>query len=228
MWATVLIWAAAVFVSCMVCHGELARLKPNPRYLTSFYLMIAVGGALGGVFVGLLAPVVFHGPFELPISIAATAVLALLVVHRDPNSRLHRGYRRPLWWMFALMTLALYALSYEVRGTVAGYRVLARNFYGALRISDYGTAADTNGQRKLTHGIINHGEQWLHPSMLRKPTGYYCEMSGVVRALLASGRQGPQKVGVIGLGAGVLSVYARPGDQYPFLRIESPGERPGV
>ncbi len=220
IWATVLIWAAAVFVSCMVCHGELARLKPNPRYLTSFYLMIAVGGALGGVFVGLLAPVVFHGPFELPISIAATAVLALLVVHRDPTSRFHRGYRRPLWWAFATMTLALcYALSYEVHETVSGYRVLARNFYGALRVSDYGTEADLDGQRKLTHGVINHGEQWLHPSMRRKATGYYCEDSGVVRALLASGRPGPQKVGVIGLGAGVLSVYARPGDQYRFYEL---------
>jgi hypothetical protein len=220
LWATVLMWAAGVFVSCMVCHGELARLKPNPRYLTSFYLMVAVGGALGGVFVGLLAPVVFHGPFELPISIAATAVLALLVVHRDPTSDFHGGYRRPLWWASAALTLALcYALSHEVRETVSGYRVLARNFHGALRISDYGTAADTDGQRKLTHGIINHGEQWLHPSMRRKPTGYYCEASGVVRGLLASGRPGPQKVGVIGLGAGVLSVYARPGDQYRFYEL---------
>jgi MFS family permease len=220
LWVVVLLWAAGLFVACMVCHGELARLKPHPRYLTSFYLMVSVGGALGGVFVGLFAPAVFNGSFELPISIAATAVLALLVLHRDPTSRFHSGRRRPLWWAFAVLTLGLcYALSYEVRQNVSGYRLLARNFYGTLRVSDYGTAEDEDGQRKLTHGVINHGEQWLHPSMRRKPTGYYCEASGVVRGLMASQREGPQKVGVIGLGAGVLSVYSRPGDQYRFYEL---------
>jgi MFS family permease len=220
LWLAVLIWAAGLFVACMVCHGELARIKPHPRYLTSFYLMVSVGGALGGVFVSLFAPAVFNGSYELPISIAGTAVLALLVLRRDPDSRFCSGKRRQLWWVLLAAALGLcFALSYEVRETVSGYRVLARNFYGTLRVSDYGTASDLDGERKLTHGVTNHGEQWLHPSMRRKPTGYYCEVSGVVRGLMASHREGPQKVGVIGLGAGVLSVYARPGDEYRFYEL---------
>ncbi len=51
----------------MVCHGELARLKPDPRHLTSFYMMISLGGTLGGVFVAIIAPHVFHTYFELPL-----------------------------------------------------------------------------------------------------------------------------------------------------------------
>ena len=163
---------------------------------------------------------VFNGSFELPISIAATGALALLVLHRDPASRFYRGHRNPVWWVFVAMTLLLFFfLSREVCEMVSGYRVLARNLYGALRVSDYGTPEDQDGQRKLTHGVINHGEQWLNPYMRRKPTGYYCEASGVVRALMASNREAPQKVGVIGLGAGVLSVYARVGDQYRFYEL---------
>src|SRR3984957_10567786 len=51
---------AAFFVCCMVCHGELARRRPNPRYLTQFYLMVSVGGAIGGLFVALAAPRLFN------------------------------------------------------------------------------------------------------------------------------------------------------------------------
>jgi peptidoglycan/LPS O-acetylase OafA/YrhL len=60
-------FVAALFVCCMVCHGELARLKPDPRHLTSFYMMISLGGTLGGVFVAIVAPRVFHTYFELPL-----------------------------------------------------------------------------------------------------------------------------------------------------------------
>ncbi len=61
-------FVATLFICCMVCHGELARLKPDPRHLTSFYLMISLGGTLGGVFVAIIAPHVFHTYFELPLS----------------------------------------------------------------------------------------------------------------------------------------------------------------
>ena len=60
-----------LFTCSMVCHGELARLKPHPRYLTHFYLMIAAGGALGGAFVGLAAPLLFNGYYEMPLAMVA-------------------------------------------------------------------------------------------------------------------------------------------------------------
>src|SRR5450432_2919205 len=72
-----------LFVCCMVCHGELARLKPDPRSLTLFYLMISIGGAIGGIFVGLIAPNVFPGYFELPLGLVGCALIVLLVLRRD-------------------------------------------------------------------------------------------------------------------------------------------------
>ena len=50
------LFSLGLFTCCMVCHGELVRMKPHPRYLTHFYVMVSAGGALGGLFVGLVAP----------------------------------------------------------------------------------------------------------------------------------------------------------------------------
>lgn len=76
---------AALFVCCMVCHGELARRKPHPRYLTQFYLMVSLGGALGGIFVALIAPRIFHDYTELPIAVAGCAVLAAIALWEDES-----------------------------------------------------------------------------------------------------------------------------------------------
>ena len=69
------IYLAVMFVTCMVCHGELARARPSPRYLTTFYVAIAAGGALGGVFVALIAPRIFTEFIEYPIGLAAACLL---------------------------------------------------------------------------------------------------------------------------------------------------------
>ena len=84
------ILSVALFIVCMVCHGELVRLKPAPRHLTAFYLTLTAGGAAGGMFVGLLAPVLFTGFFELPIALWLTAAMLFVVLRRDPTSPLHR------------------------------------------------------------------------------------------------------------------------------------------
>lgn len=84
------ILSVALFIVCMVCHGELVRLKPAPRYLTAFYLTLTAGGAAGGMFVGLLAPALFTGFFELPIALWLTAALLFGVLRRDSGSPLHR------------------------------------------------------------------------------------------------------------------------------------------
>jgi MFS family permease len=76
---------AALFVCCMVCHGELVRLKPHPRHLTSFYLMISLGGALGGLFVAIVSPHVLHTYFELHLSLVACGALASVVLWIAPG-----------------------------------------------------------------------------------------------------------------------------------------------
>lgn len=76
---------AALFVCCMVCHGELAKRKPHPRYLTQFYLMVSVGGAIGGLFVALAAPHIFHSYTEMPIAVAGCAILAAIALWDDKS-----------------------------------------------------------------------------------------------------------------------------------------------
>lgn len=202
------LFCANLFIFCMVCHGELVRLKPHPRYLTSFYLMISAGGALGGVFVGLVAPNLFPGFFELQIGLAATAVLLVL-----------RFRQRTLKWaMIAVVTVGFVAyLGMQIWQSTNGVRVMVRNFYGGLKVRDSTGSPDT--LRSLLHGAISHGQQYLDPQRRDWPTSYYGPNSGVGLALREASDHRPNRVGVIGLGAGTLAAYGRPGDYYRFYEI---------
>ncbi len=62
-------YTATLFVACMVCHGELYRLKPPPQRLTSYFLMISLGGALGGFLVAIAAPAIFDDYRELQLGL---------------------------------------------------------------------------------------------------------------------------------------------------------------
>jgi hypothetical protein len=85
------IYAFVLFICCMVCNGELARAKPQPRFLTSFYLTVAVGGALGGIFVALVATHIFKGFWEYQMGLWMAAVLLLVILVRDKESWLYRS-----------------------------------------------------------------------------------------------------------------------------------------
>lgn len=100
LWSQILLYTGGLFIACMVLHGELARLKPAPRHATGFYLTITAGGAVGGLFVGLVAPRVFPAYWELAIGLWSCAALALVVLWRDRSSVLYRGTDTP-----ALLTL---------------------------------------------------------------------------------------------------------------------------
>ena len=89
--AQIFVISALLFIACMVCNGELARLKPPPEHLTSFYLLIATGGAAGGVFVSLLAPAIFNGFWEFHFSLWLLWTLVPVLLIRDTNSIAHRG-----------------------------------------------------------------------------------------------------------------------------------------
>jgi hypothetical protein len=227
-------FSAGLFVCCMVCHGELARLKPHPSRLTSFYLMVSLGGALGGVFAGLVSPRLFRGTFELQVGMATCAVLTLVVLHRDPRSIFYRARWQPAWLLVLALGLALVAnLSFGIHQEISQARVMVRNFYGTLRVIDLlapkivlirgDTARSLEpepGERKLMHGTIDHGLQFLGDlDRRRQPTSYYGPGSGVGLALREARERGPIRVGVIGLGPGTLATYGRPGDHYTFYEI---------
>jgi SAM-dependent methyltransferase len=210
------LYAITLFCACMVCHGELARAKPHPQYLTSFYLQLALGGALGGLFVGMLAPHVFNDLYELPIGLATLAALAFIALYRDKTSILHR--RSALAAQIGMGGLVLglagtLAWSYGAFGT--GTSSAVRNFYAVLKVEDSGSGEEA--VRELKHGTIQHGSQFLDASRRDWPTTYYGPVSGVALAIQST--QEARRIGVVGLGAGTLAVYGRTGDVIRFYEI---------
>ena len=212
--ALVALFAGAFFVCCMVCHGELARLKPHPQQLTSFYLTVAFGGALGGVFVGLAAPYLFRYQFELPLGLAGCLLLPALLLYRESPAQSRRQGR----WLVAGVAAGLFVyLGVGAHLATQESRFVARNFFGTLRVqdlSDSGTA-----RRQMVHGIVTHGEQFLDPARRRDPTMYFGRRSGAGLVFEHLAQRGPLRVGVVGLGAGVLASYGRRGDSYRFYEI---------
>ena len=219
----VVCFAAGLFACCMVCHGELARLKPHPRHLTGFYVTVSLGGAMGGLFVGLVAPNLFRAYYEFPIGLGLCAAVVFLVLARG-LWRLAGGglWARPRWGAAALAVVLcgyLACLVVVMREMVGGYRVVARNFYGLLRVEDQGNPRmDEDACRTLIHGTINHGAQFLRPPYQRRPVTYFCPQSGIGLAMLA--QQGPpRRIGILGLGCGTLAAYGRAGDTLRIYEI---------
>lgn len=199
---------AALFVLSMFCHGELARCKPVPRQeLAWFYLMVAAGGALGGVFVGLAAPALFPTFLELPLGVVTTVFLALVLLYGVTS-------RGRLLRLGLFGAAAFVAASWFPSGATRVAR--ERNFYGTLEIRDLGEGDQT--VRILYNGRTVHGAEFLAPERRRIPTAYYGTESGVGRLLDAITTPG-RRVGFIGLGAGTLAAYGRKGDVFRFYEI---------
>ena len=209
LWTAAPLYAVGLFVCCMFCHGELTRLKPAPRYLTMFYLMVAIGGAIGALLVGVAAPTLLSGYYELGIALTACAVL---LYHRMLAAR---------WWLAAgALAVVVATAAYTVMGItdyLQNTRVMVRNFYGVVRTRDYATPVPF---RAMYHGGINHGGQLLDAALRNRPTSYFAPTSGYGR-VFASLPDAPRRVGVLGLGAGALAAYARPGDLFRFYEIDS-------
>jgi SAM-dependent methyltransferase len=203
------VFCISLFLCCWFCHGELALRRPAPRFATSFYLMISLGGALGAIFVGLVAPQVFTGIYELPLALILTALLAIAALWPQ-------GWLVRLFWMAAagcmVFVLVRNARHYE-KDTV----VRVRSFYGALRVQE-STNWLKEPYRTLYHGRIEHGAQYVNPPQNLLPTTYYGPDSGVGLALTHC-CPNAKRVGAIGLGAGTLAAYGKTSDYFRFYEI---------
>jgi hypothetical protein len=275
------VFLAMLFSACMVCHGELARIKPGARDLTAFYLTLAAGGAFGGILVGIIAPLIFPAIWEYHIGLWAIAALLALILFLDKDSWLHDPRPEPwipmalfaiiylvpkylahigmitipaqiasaykiglvvvvlilLWLVFGagsarrrsfrwyeitlvasllLLSAALYAHLTLQKGRLL-YRT--RNFYGALSVYQQWDSDMIRSNFTLAHGRIVHGIQIEQDR--KSPTTYYDKNSGVGLALSFNPRAktGDMRVGAIGLGAGTVAAYSRPGDVYRFYEI---------
>jgi len=221
----IVLYSAALFIACMVCHGELVSLKPKPRYLTSFYLSVAIGGAIGGILVGLVAPLVFSAYTELPVALVACLIVGTLT----PGLR---GVTLPRWayWGRLLLTGLVIGVVIALKltpTTEKDTRVIARsrNFYGLLRVEQRNSGTP-DAVNVLMHGRIIHGFQVLAPSQRRVPTSYYGPKSGAALAISnhprrVSGADGDHalRIGVAGLGAGTIAAFAEREDAVTFYEI---------
>ncbi len=200
------LYLLGLFAACMFCHGELARLKPDPLHLTRFYLMISLGGALGAVLVAIVAPLVLPGYFELGIALVALASIIVLI--------------RKIRWVGVAVTVVSAAL--VIRGAYEysdGVRVMERDFYGVVRTADHPTPVP---YRSMYHGAIMHGGQLLGDSFRNTPADYFGPGSGYGRVFASLREMQPKKplnVGIIGLGAGVVAAWMKPGDDLVFYEI---------
>ena len=204
------IFLPGLFLGCLFCHGELYRMRPAPSRLTAFYLAVSAGGAIGGLLVAVLAPTFFSGYHELGIGLTVLAVLACVRFADLNRVARYAG----LLVLFAIAACAAYeGFHYQQDVLVA-----KRGFYGVLRVKEYGAPGDEGHLRRLVHGAIMHGEQYLHEKFRGQLTTYYHEDSGIGAAIRSRGEQ-PVRVGVIGLGTGTIAAYGRPGDVYRFYDI---------
>jgi hypothetical protein len=213
------IYTLLLFTVSMVCHGELYRLRPEPAHLTRFYLLVSLGGALGGIFVTLIAPSIFPGYWEYPFGLSL-AWLFLLFMSLRPTPR-HTS-KRP-WRLLQNALLAIgvgisLALSYQFVATDLRQPLwIARNFYGVIKVLP---SEKTPARYLMTHGATVHGFQYLEPGLQKLPTAYYGEQSGAGLAILHHPRRGQgMRVGVLGLGIGTLATYGQVGDVYRFYEI---------
>jgi hypothetical protein len=208
------LYLVGLFASCMFCHGELARLKPDPAHLTRFYLMMSLGGALGAVLVAIVAPMTLPGYFELGIALVLLALLFTLRL-RGPA-----GAKSPAVWGGVAVSIATLVL--VVRGAndySTGVRVMERDFYGVVRTADH---LNPVPYRSMYHGSIMHGGQLLGDAFRNTPADYFSPGSGygrVFRSLREMKPHKPLQVGILGLGAGVVGAWMRPGDALTFYEI---------
>jgi hypothetical protein len=230
------------FFGTMTCHGELERLKPNPGKLTSFYLAIAVGGALGGLLVAVVAPLLFAEFYEFQLSLLATMMISMVALFLGRERALPNGSPErwsPMSTVFRLTCQLLLLISIScVLCSLAylffpGFRPnqihRERSQYGVLAVEESGN------YRRFVHGNIEHGGQFLD-KVTPQYSRYYYPESGIALALgtlreklqprssthLAKRRL---NVGIVGLGIGGVLAWAERGDRFTFYELDPAVER---
>ena len=229
------IYSFLLFFGCMALHGELTRVRPAARHLTAYYLLISTGGALGGVFVALIAPKVFNGYWEYHFALIGAGALVVIARFLDEWRRRKAGRRSSLDLVPSITGLRAavgvasivgvmvlsFALWRQVESRYRGIEVMGRNFYGSVRIYQAHIGDPQLQQRVMEHGRILHGFQFVSDDRRAARTGYYGRLSGAGLAIneRRATLDRPMRIGVLGLGAGMLAAYGQKGDVVDIYEI---------
>jgi SAM-dependent methyltransferase len=206
-----------LFIICFFLHGELYARRPVTAGMTRFYLVAAAGGAAGTLLVGVIAPLVLRANYDLACTLVVVALIALAATWQD-------GWGLRMLWMVGA-TAAIVVLSTQVRQYDDDAVALMRNFYGTLRVRETHLPPQSDTDRQLLNGTIEHGAEWFAPQFLGQPLSYYATNSGLGLAMRLCCGAGPKRVGVIGLGTGTVAAYGNAGDVIRFYEINPPVER---
>jgi SAM-dependent methyltransferase len=207
----------ALFVTCFFLHGELYARRPDTSDMTRFYLVAAAGSAAGTLLVGVIAPLVLRANYDLACTLVVVALIALAATWHD-------GWGLRMLWV-AGATAAIVVLSTQIRQYDDDAVALMRNFYGTLRVRETHLPPQSDTDRQLLNGTIEHGAEWFAPQFLNQPLTYYATNSGLGLAMRLCCGSGPKRVGVIGLGTGTVAAYGNAGDVIRFYEINPPVER---
>lgn len=199
---------------CLLCHGEIARLKPPARYLTQYYALLSAGGAIGGMIVAVACPLLFNSFAELPLSLSIASAITYLIFVACQRWNV-AAYDWDAAWNAKYLAVALMMAPIVIAGFAQTDKTIAsdRNFFGVLRVLEGPQGV------QLVHGSTVHGMQ--RPGVFaNEPTTYYGRESGVGRVITAMQQDSNgKKIGVVGLGCGVLAAYGREQDEFDMLEI---------
>ncbi len=212
----IIIYNFFLFTAVMICNGELYALRPQSSHLTRFYLLGSIGGALGGLFVNLAAPLLFKGYWELYVGLAFVWILLALTWPRtSAPSRIKPGF-----WVVAVADVVVIVCLYFIISSSGSNLFVKRNFYGVVTVQQNEVGAAQQPANLLVHGTTIHGFQFIEPALRSTPTSYFSKNSGVGLAILNHPSYGSgMRVGVLGLGAGTLAAYGQSADDYRFYEI---------
>lgn len=209
-------------VGAWICHGALARSKPAATRLSEFYLMVAAGGALGGLAVAVVAPLALNGLYELQMTVVVVTALLVADVLRDRERLPATPAGKRVTMLAAALTVATVAgaMAFQISFVYEAPLAQHRSFYGVLRVVEEHLKDDAP-VRTLVHGRTKHGWQIRTIAEGREPTSYYGRRSGLGLAMkhhppLA----GARRIGAVGLGAGVVASYLEAGDQMVYYELD--------
>ena len=221
---TILWYCLGVFNVCMILHGELARLKPKENKLTFYYMMISLGGVLGGIVCNFIIPILFNAFWEVYFGFAGFVILITGLILKN-EAVMKSASKRFLFLGAASVLFVGIIISFIKIHTIYNKDVIAsvRNFYGVLRVVD-DNKNSVYWFRKLIHGDILHGGQFEQKEYQSLPVSYYGPSSGIGLALTEhpsrtdSVKKGI-KVGMIGLGVGCIAIYGNEKDVFRYYEI---------